>query len=148
MSPNRNLICGLMRYQTTNNMSNLTQLKELAESMDHDELVSSLVSLQTKVDHLEKEVSRHRLMAGNLDEENKKVEEEARRLKMTCIGMDEHIRSLEHKFGETVVQIDVLEEQIKQKYELFEEINEILGVDKDEPVVEMVRDYVMKYGKD
>ena len=116
-------------------MSNLTQLKELAESMDRDELVSSLVSLQTKVEHLELQ-------------EKEKLETEARRLKMTCIGMDEHIRSLEHKFGETVVQIDVLEEQIKQKDEWFEEINEILGVDKDEPAVEMVRDYVKKYGKD
>ena len=104
-------------------MSNLslTQLKELAESMDRDELVSSLVSLQTKVEHLELQ-------------EKEKLETEARRLKMTCIGMDEHIKSLE--------------EQIKQKDEWFEEINEILGVDKDEPAVEMVRDYVKKYGKD
>ena len=116
MSPNRNLICGLMRYQTTNNMSNLslTQLKELAESMDRDELVSSLVSLQTKVDHLELQ-------------EKEKLETEVRRLKMTCIGMDE---------------------QITQNDQWFEEINEILGVDKDEPAVEMVRDYVKKYGKD
>ena len=78
-------------------MSNftLTELKEIAESMDRDELVCSLVSLQTKV------------------------------------------RSME-------VEKKVLEEQIKQKDEWFEEINEILGVGKDEPAVEMVRDYVQK----
>jgi len=41
-----------------------------------------------------------------------------------------------------------LEEQLKQKDEWFEEISEILGVDKDEPVVEMVRDYVDNHKKE
>lgn len=57
---------------------------------------------------------------------------------------EKKVNELREKIKKLEKEKKVLEEQIKQKDEWFEEINEILGVDKDEPAVEMVRDYVQK----
>jgi FtsZ-binding cell division protein ZapB len=46
-----------------------------------EELVNHIRELEAKNKELQKEVSRHRLMAGHLDEENKKLKEEVENYK-------------------------------------------------------------------